>query len=317
MDNEGPRFGNSEYEYPEIIEIKKIKECFELIFVDQEQLKKYKEILKETREMHEVDIPRLSWVARLKSISQVPHGDAASKEDLIQHIPDYGDFSDEIDVPVGSISMLTPPHSRFDHSHLFAEITRALGVKLGRSLEDIRLMMCAAWFHDRGHSVFSHEGEHVIVNNGGLDHESFGVVLLEENDITEFLEKYNIDKSRLINIMQEKEILFGEIQKILDTLSYAVLDSSVRGKPVYDDYGAIFLQDVCGVEQYEGEEHIVFKSREAVQKLMDARSVLYAEWYLHHENRIKQEAKQKLFKKLFDENSDIKMEDMRSTKITE
>ena len=178
-------------------------------------------------------------------------------------------------------------HTRYDHSELLAEMAIYTGITIGLPMIDVRHSMTAGWFHDVGHSGFSHCGDELLVKYGYPNHEERAREKIFREAKT--LENQGIDLEKIIDIIYEKGEL-GVLQKMLDTLSYLVLDSGMMKNALYDDHGLRVLSTIKGVE----DGLLVVKDVSMVQELLDFRGQMYQDVYYHPFNKMMDESRRRL-----------------------
>ncbi len=181
-------------------------------------------------------------------------------------------------------------HTRYIHSELLAEQAVFLGVKLGLPLEDLAYSYTAGLVHDVGHSAFSHQGDDVLQEFGYPNHEIRGMNYLSAQDVRGKLEAHGINIPKLFSILQEQGPL-GSVEKVLDTLSYLVLDTAAVQISAYRDFGASFLANVVDID-----DGIKVKDVGLVQEILEIRARLFQECYCHPDSRLIDAARKQLLR---------------------
>ncbi len=182
-------------------------------------------------------------------------------------------------------------HTRYGHCELGAELAVVAGVQLGLPQEYIKTSFAAFWLHDIGHPAFGHCGDELLQEYGYPDHESRGLELLFSSSIRSFLEQQGVKVGKVADVIQEKGSL-GVLQKLLDPLSYVILDSIAQGRQRYPDFGASFLANIEGIFH----DTIVVLEISEVQRLLEYRAEMMRDLYYHPTNKMIDEARRQLLR---------------------
>ncbi len=195
-------------------------------------------------------------------------------------------------------------HTRFEHSLG----TYHMAVKAAEILElnknEKELFACAAMLHDIGHGPFSHTLESILRETLKEDHVDLTEKLIfgkhrifdsEEKDfiesdgVFEILNKNNLDKKEIINIIrgntQKKQYLTQLLNSSIDVdqLDYLIRDAYYTGVA----YGIIdterFLQTLT-ID--ENKLAVIKKGVGVVENILMARSLMYSSVYFHKTVRI-------------------------------
>lgn len=124
-------------------------------------------------------------------------------------------------------------HSRLDHSVAVAGTALALARRLQVSFQDALVLVVAALLHDVGHSMYSHQGEDMIIEDT-VGHEEYGAQIIRTDpELASIFAKIGVTADRVLEVLTERGPL-GTIMSVADTCGYLVIDSIGLG---YRDFG--------------------------------------------------------------------------------
>jgi len=195
-------------------------------------------------------------------------------------------------------------HSRLEHSlgtyHIASELSEAINL----IEEEKEIIKCAALLHDIGHGPFSHTLEMILENSLNINHVELSERLIfgnyeissyEENkyifhpNINEILEKENIDKKLLSDLIKGKKINKMYLSQILnsaidvDQLDYLIRDSFYTGVA----YGIIDIQRfIQTLKIFNKNLAVEKKGVGVVENILMARNLMYSSVYFHKTVRI-------------------------------
>jgi HD-GYP domain-containing protein (c-di-GMP phosphodiesterase class II) len=246
-----------------IMDIKKRREQLLQSLAPQEKIR-LTEIEREINELV-ADIKNLPRVRRLTCLDQ------------LGGIIDYENFTI---FPHGAEVKTKTFHTRYHHSELLAEQIKFAGVKLGLSIEEIKILVSSAWLHDIGHPALSHVGDELLKKKGRGDHESRAIKLItdEKGNIFRALKKHGIEPQKIAETIKEEGYL-GSLQSVCDTLSYLIIDSAMVGKHIYHDTGAGLIGDLSGIDKQRN--IIIVKTTELWKDFLEKRASLMKDLILH------------------------------------
>ncbi len=211
-------------------------------------------------EAFERDIRSLAPVKRLQSLMQL-----GGKNIQLRH---------ERDESGGDIIM-PAFHSRYDHSELDAELAKVFGARLGLGAREIKIAMLGAWWHDLGHSAFSHTGDELLIENGWPPHEARTSTIIEnDHEIETFLKAHfpdddvNTVREEILQVTKERGAL-GSMQSMLDTLSYLVVDRAMIYREDNSPLAAKVLTDLVGYDDTSG--RLVFSKIDSLGDMLELR----------------------------------------------
>ncbi|HCJ52763.1 MAG TPA: hypothetical protein DHV25_03510 [Candidatus Kerfeldbacteria bacterium] len=241
------------------------------------EIERIREVSRELAAM-EKDIVKLDQVDRLRLLWQT------------SGVMDPGFLRDDftVDPRVGRDSMPAFSHNRYQHSKLIGFYVKAVLSRLGENTVAIKNGVATAWFHDSGHSALAHTGDDFMVKNGVSDHEQRAIGRLKEPETQEFLKKHQLDESQIVDTIQEQG-RFGQLQKVMDTLSYTTIDTAMYGNPKYPDSGAGMIADIEGLDPETG--GLIVKSTEKWQDLLETRAEMMQRYYRSEEDMLADNAK--------------------------
>ena len=195
-------------------------------------------------------------------------------------------------------------HTRLEHSLGTYYMAYKAAEKLNLKEKEKETIACAAILHDIGHGPFSHTLESIIRESLNVDHVDltedliFGKHLIFDSDEKEFIEsnsvfdilnKYEINKEEISNIIrgktQKKQYLSQLLNSSIDVdqLDYLIRDSYYTGVA----YGIIdterFLQTLIIKDNRLA---IRKKGVVVVENILMARSLMYSSVYFHKTVRI-------------------------------
>ncbi len=218
-------------------------------------------LLDTTLKDFEVAVRTLAQVERMKYLFQL-----GGKSINIRH--EYEPMKGNVRMPAF--------HSRYDHSELDAELAKIIGIHLDLDDRSIKIAMLGGWWHDLGHSAFSHTGDDLLIAEGRAPHETrTSDMISTAPDITAFLSRFfpgeDVEKvrSEVIAVTKEKGVL-GKLQSLLDTLSYIIVDRAMVHSEEHEDLAAHVITDLKGYDVTE--ELLVFSSLESLQHVMELRA---------------------------------------------
>ncbi|MFH1235953.1 MAG: hypothetical protein V1685_03375, partial [Parcubacteria group bacterium] len=268
-------FREKAIKYADIDEEKLLKDFAQAL--SPEEIERIREVSRELEPM-EKDIVNLEQVDRLRLLWQTS---GVMDENFLTL-----DF--RVDPRVGVDSAPAFSHNRYQHSKLIGFFFKAVLSKLHADSASIKNGVATAWFHDSGHSALAHTGDDFMVKNGMPDHEQRAIARLKEYESQKFLEKHQLDESQIVNTMEEKGPL-GQLQKVLDTLSYTTIDTAMYGDPKYPDSGAQMIADIEGIDPETG--GLIVKNPELWQDLMETRAEMMQKYYRSQEDILADNAK--------------------------
>ena len=195
-------------------------------------------------------------------------------------------------------------HTRFEHSLGSFMVASQIADILSLDHREKRLITCAAQLHDVGHGPFSHTLESILLERFGVNHVDLTTKLILGNydvldkieqqyisapNIPEILEKYQVEKKDIINIIQAKastksypsQLLHSTID--VDQLDYLMRDAYYTGVA----YGMIDLQRLLQtIMVHKGNLTIMRKGVNVVENILMARALMYSSVYFHKTVRI-------------------------------
>ncbi len=124
-------------------------------------------------------------------------------------------------------------HSRLDHSIAVAGTALALARRLQVPFHHALVVVVAALLHDIGHSMYSHQGEDMIIDST-VGHEEYGEQLIRSDpELASIFLGIGVKVEEVLEVLAERGSL-GTIMSIADTCGYLVIDSVGLG---YQDFG--------------------------------------------------------------------------------
>ncbi len=176
-------------------------------------------------------------------------------------------------------------HTRFNHSELNAELAKIAGLFIGLPFEQVLYSMLAGWWHDIGHSAFSHTGDELLKAAGRKSHEERTVEIVARSPtITSFVADFfpgrdpEQIKTEIIEIIKEY-IGLGNLQSIFDTLSYLIVDRAMIHEEEHERLAADIIADLVKID--EREKRLQFFTTKSLQYFMNLR----ARWMAELSNR--------------------------------
>lgn len=195
-------------------------------------------------------------------------------------------------------------HTRLEHSLGTYFMALKAAEKLELNSEEKKSFVCASMLHDIGHGPFSHTSESILRSSLKVDHVDLTEKLIngkyeifdknekkfiESPSILEILNKHNIDKKEITNIIRGKTYKKSYLSHLLngpidvDQLDYLSRDAYYTGVA----YGIIdterFLQTLV---IYDNELAVKKKGVEVVENILMARTLMYSAVYFHKTVRI-------------------------------
>lgn len=263
-----------------------------------EAIDRLREVSRELAPM-EQDIVKLEQVDRLRLLWQT--SGVMDKDFLTEDL--------EVDPRVGKDSMPAFSHNRYQHSKLIAFYIKAVLARLGKDTQTIKHGVATAWFHDSGHSALAHTGDDFMMKNGSPDHEQRAIERLQEPETQAFLQKHQLDEHRVVETIREEGEL-GQLQKIMDTLSYTTIDTAMYGDPKYADSGADMIADIDGIDP---ETHgLIVKHPEKWQDLLETRAQMMQKRYRAEDDVLADNAKLQLVRLAPELDRMVGMEDEKT-----
>ncbi len=185
-------------------------------------------------------------------------------------------------------------HSRYDHVALNAELAKVAAAQIRLSPPDAKSLVAGAWLHDVGHPAFCHIGDEVLKERGELSHEQRADdIVRNSHEVRGILWSQDVDPSLVQKIVAESG-RFGQLQKVLDTLSYLIVDAKMLRKQYCSDYGAELISDLRGLDPRSG----ALQVGESYwwQEFLENRAEMMRDIYYHPDNRRLEEAKKQLLR---------------------
>lgn len=233
---------------------------------------------KEKERMKEIDGQVDTLIKKLKETPEIRRLNGLNQLGGVISYKNYANL------PEGAESRTQTFHTRHNHSELLAEQAKYAGTKLGLPLEEIKILVASAWLHDIGHPALSHVCDELLKKRGRGDHEERTARIISEKSgpIAKLLSGNGIDPEKVVETIREKGYL-GQLQSIFDTLSYLVIDSAAVENPIYEDMGAELISDLAGINKEK--KHLVVRTPELWQNLLEKRAEMMRDVYLHPANR--------------------------------
>lgn len=168
-------------------------------------------------------------------------------------------------------------HSRADHSVAVAGTALAIAWRVDLPLLETERLVVAALLHDVGHSMFSHQGEHVIGEKTG-GHEAVGRdLILEDEELSETLARLGVNARAVIDIVAERGPI-GTVMSISDSCGYLCLDSIGLGYTDFgfEEAGRFIRNGIRGVR----EDLLVVNDVREVRTFLNTRAQRYIDSYV-------------------------------------
>lgn len=195
-------------------------------------------------------------------------------------------------------------HTRLEHSLGTYKIASQMSEILDLEDGEKDIVTCAALLHDIGHGPFSHTLESILFEKFDVDHidlteklilgeydifESDEKKFIQSQSVSHILNKNNIDKKEIVNIIRGKIYERSYLSQILnstvdvDQLDYLVRDAYYTGVA----YGMIDIQRLLQTLMIQdGNLTIKRKGVNVVENILMARGLMYSSVYFHKTVRI-------------------------------
>lgn len=186
--------------------------------------------------------------------------------------------------------------SRFDHSIGVAYLAYKASKKLNLDSETKKHLIIASLLHDIGHGPLSHSLEPIIKDLLKIDHSTITKRLIvgtyklateEKNNICKILKKYNIDRTKITNILNGKSDDFGPLL-FKNPFNIDTLDGINRVAFSLDiDY--IEPEEVVDLFYVKKDKILVYaKNKNVFDSFWDLKAHIYSK-YIYNENNLSSE----------------------------
>jgi HD superfamily phosphohydrolase len=175
-------------------------------------------------------------------------------------------------------------HTRFEHSLGTMYLSDIMARQLMLTDDERQLVTTAALIHDIGHGPFSHAIEPVMEELCGRTHHDASW-FLDDWDLLEILEKYDISKTETTEMLQGDHLLSGILHGELDVdrMDYLLRDAHYTGAP----YGTVDAHRLIrNTVISDGHIAILEGGINAAESLLIARTLMRPSVYFHHVSRI-------------------------------
>jgi hypothetical protein len=260
-----------------------------------------------------------------KIINDAIHGsfrvDGVRKE-LLQ-TPEFNKLSHIKQLGLAHLVFPGAHHTRFEHSLGVSHVGGMMADSVGLDEEEKCLVQVAGMLHDVGHGPYSHTLEHILHENGGMDHMSVteGIIMgdhdvLRQGEASVFakrmlvpdiLEKYDIDPKRVSDLIRgpdasgsERSLFWSEGENNFSDEDHT-LATLVHG-PVDCDQTDYLLRDahftgvrhgiidhrhlIHNLHRHAGSVAIDESGIPALEGMLTARALMYSAVYFHRVTRI-------------------------------
>lgn len=184
-------------------------------------------------------------------------------------------------------------HSRFGHSLGVYHLAKILTEHLKVNDPEVSDSFClAALLHDIGHFPFSHSFESVVTSyDKHLTHEKYSEALILHSEITDRLERIDVDPSSVVEFLKGgylRKAEYAFLNNLLDAeldidrLDFLLRDSYYCGV-TYGEYDLNRL--ILSMKPHENEVVITEKGVYSVEIFVLARFYMYLQVYAHHTRR--------------------------------
>ena len=195
-------------------------------------------------------------------------------------------------------------HTRLEHSLGAYKIASQISEILNLEDDEKDIVTCAALLHDIGHGPFSHTLEFILLEKFGVDHvdlteklilgeyeifESDEKKFIQSPSVSQILEKNNINKEEIVNVIRGKTYKKSYLSQILnstidvDQLDYLIRDAYYTGVA----YGMIDIERLLQtLTIHEDNLTIKRKGVSVVENILMARGLMYSSVYFHKTVRI-------------------------------
>ena len=186
--------------------------------------------------------------------------------------------------------------SRFDHSIGVAYLAYKASKKLNLDSETKKHLIIASLLHDIGHGPLSHSLEPIIKDLLKIDHSTITKRLIvgtyklateEKNNICKILKKYNIDRTKITNILNGKSDDFGSLL-FKNPFNIDTLDGINRVAFSLDiDY--IEPEKIVDLFYVKNDKILVYaKNKNVFDSFWDLKAHIYSK-YIYDENNLSSE----------------------------
>ncbi|MCK5721575.1 MAG: HD domain-containing protein [Gammaproteobacteria bacterium] len=186
--------------------------------------------------------------------------------------------------------------SRFDHSIGVAYLAYKASKKLNLDSETKKHLIIASLLHDIGHGPLSHSLEPIIKDILKIDHSTITKRLIvgtyklateEKNNICKILKKYNIDRTKITNILNGKSDDFGSLL-FKNPFNIDTLDGINRVAFSLDiDY--IEPEKIVDLFYVKNDKILVYaKNKNVFDSFWDLKAHIYSK-YIYDENNLSSE----------------------------
>lgn len=173
-------------------------------------------------------------------------------------------------------------NTRLEHSIGTMHVAKELAKNMFGDCEEE--LAIAGLVHDIGHPAFSHASEDALRKYLKEDHEKRSIEIIKNGDISEVLEKFKIDKKKVLGFLRGKnkgDIISGSLGA--DRIDYLMRDSLHIGVA----YGIIDYNRIKNkLLFYDKKLSIYEEGLQGAESLLIARYFMYETVYLHHTVRI-------------------------------
>jgi len=203
--------------------------------------------------------------------------------------------------------------SRFDHSIGVAYLAQKASEKLDLKPETKRYLIIASLLHDIGHGPLSHSLEPIIKGILKIDHSTLTKRLIvgtyklaaeEKNNIYKILKKYNIDHTKITDILNGKSNDFGSLL-FKNPFNIDTLDG-INRVAFSLDINYMEPEQIVDLFYIKGDKILVCaKNKNVFDNFWDLKRHIYLEYIYNEDNLSSEILLQKYYEYIFDEK-DIK-----------
>lgn len=213
--------------------------------------------------------------------------------------------------------------SRFDHSIGVAYLAFKTSEKLNLDSETKKHLIIASLLHDIGHGPLSHSLEPIIKNLLKIDHSTITKRLIvgtyklateDKNNICRILKKYNIDRTKITNILDGKN---DDLESVLfkNPFNLDTLDG-INRVAFSLDIGYIEPEKIVNLFYVKGDKILVYaKHKHIFDRFWELKTHIYLDYIYSEKNLSSELLIQKYYKYVLNEKKVKKFALMDDSKL--
>ena len=186
--------------------------------------------------------------------------------------------------------------SRFDHSIGVAYLAYKTSEKLNLDSETKKYLIIASLLHDIGHGPLSHSLEPIIKDLLKIDHSTITKRLIvgtyklpteEKNNICKILKKYNVDRTKITDILNGKSNNFGSVL-FKNPFNIDTLDG-INRVAFSLDVNYTEPEKIVDLFYVKGDKILIYaKNKDVFDRFWDLKTHIYLK-YIYSENNLSSE----------------------------